>query len=671
MDDPLLDLTAQLEGVDLRLKSYVRQSVTKTAPDAAFLQETVWELMGGKRWAREVPGWDAYPWRGLWRPDSRLAQLIERVNLRPFERDVLLLCVLPMLDLRYAKLFSVLRVDSHEAITVELALTLLCDDFVQWREGVAHLRPGAPLFRHCLLKLETTADRGIQARLRLEASVFHYLLGHDFLPQELELCARWVPPLAEEEEQAFSKQLSLYCEAQELQEALCVLLRTPPGVDLDGLVAQAAAQVTRQTLLLDTALLPKEEARACYLIAVALREVRLRSACVMFKGLDELQESRRNVLAFLSQRLAEHPLPIIVLTPFQAQPPRLGRMPHVILDAPRVKMLSAPPRIRQQLLGLEIDDSVDLASLSRRYPVQAEHWPTLAQEASLYALQAGTGVKEEDLRQALRLRTQQDFGALARRLEPTRTFEDLIVSAELQQQLKEILTAVRYRELALDSGFAHKLGRATGISALFFGDSGTGKTMAAEVLAGALGVDLIQVDLSTVINKYIGETEKHLAKIFDLAEADSGVLFFDEADALFGKRTETQDAHDRHANIEVSYLLQRLERHPGLIILSTNNRSHLDTAFNRRLTFITRFSFPDAGLRERLWRAVWPPEIPLSETIDFAHLARRAELTGANIRNIALLATWLAIGDSAECIEERHIEQGLKREMNKVGRICS
>ncbi|HBO5145645.1 TPA: hypothetical protein L4W69_006202, partial [Pseudomonas aeruginosa] len=153
MDDPLLDLTAQLEGVDLRLKSYVRQSVTKTAPDAAFLQETVWELMGGKRWAREVPGWDAYPWRGLWRPDSRLVQLIERVNLRPFERDVLLLCVLPMLDLRYAKLFSVLRVDSHEAITVELALTLLCDDFVQWREGVAHLRPGAPLFRHCLLKL--------------------------------------------------------------------------------------------------------------------------------------------------------------------------------------------------------------------------------------------------------------------------------------------------------------------------------------------------------------------------------------------------------------------------------------------------------------------------------------------------------------------------------------
>ena len=265
----------------------------------------------------------------------------------------------------------------------------------------------------------------------------------------------------------------------------------------------------------------------------------------------------------------------------------------------------------------------------------------------------------------------QDFGSLVHRIEPVRTFDDLIVSSEVQVQLQEILSAIRQRDGVLNRGFGHKLGRATGISALFYGESGTGKTMTAEVLAGELGVDLMQIDLSAVVNKYIGETEKHLAKIFDLAERDCGVLFFDEADALFGKRTATQDSHDRHANIEVSYLLQRLEQHPGLVILSTNNRANLDTAFNRRITFMTRFSMPDVSMRERMWQAIWPHGLALSDAIDFADLARRVEISGSNIRNVALLATWLAAEDESRCVELRHLEQALKREMGKLGKIYS
>jgi SpoVK/Ycf46/Vps4 family AAA+-type ATPase len=245
----------------------------------------------------------------------------------------------------------------------------------------------------------------------------------------------------------------------------------------------------------------------------------------------------------------------------------------------------------------------------------------------------------------------------------------LIISDDLQQQLNEVLAAIRQREQVLGQGFGRKVGYGTGISALFHGDSGTGKTMVAEVLAGALGVDLIKVDLSTVMNKYIGETEKNLSRIFDSAEADAGVLFFDEADALFGKRSETKDAKDRHANIEVSYLLQRLESYPGLVVLATNNRSHLDDAFSRRLTFILRFPFPDQALRERMWRAIWPAETPVAEDVDYCSLAQRANITGANIRNVAMLASWLAAEEQSPAVAMQHIERALQRELGKIGRL--
>lgn len=188
-------------------------------------------------------------------------------------------------------------------------------------------------------------------------------------------------------------------------------------------------------------------------------------------------------------------------------------------------------------------------------------------------------------------------------------------------------------------------------------------------MAHALQVDLIKIDLSCVVNKYIGETEKNLGRIFDLAQADNGVLFFDEADALFGKRSQTKDAHDRHANIEVAYLLQRLESHPGLIILSTNHRHHLDSAFNRRFTFILRFSYPDADLRTQLWQSVWPVNTQLADDVNFAKLAARYDLTGANIFNVARLAAILAAKEQEDTICLQHIQHAVSRELSKLGRL--
>jgi SpoVK/Ycf46/Vps4 family AAA+-type ATPase len=217
-------------------------------------------------------------------------------------------------------------------------------------------------------------------------------------------------------------------------------------------------------------------------------------------------------------------------------------------------------------------------------------------------------------------------------------------------------------------GFAQKSNRGLGISALFAGASGTGKTLAAEVLANELNLDLYRIDLSQVVSKYIGETEKNLRRVFDAAESGGAVLLFDEADALFGKRSEVKDSHDRYANIEVSYLLQRMEAYRGLAILTTNMKSALDSAFLRRIRFIVNFPFPDAGQRAEIWRRIFPPATP-TDGLDAARLAR-LNVAGGNIRNIALNAAFLA-ADAREPVRMQHLLRAAKIEYAKLEKTLS
>jgi SpoVK/Ycf46/Vps4 family AAA+-type ATPase len=233
--------------------------------------------------------------------------------------------------------------------------------------------------------------------------------------------------------------------------------------------------------------------------------------------------------------------------------------------------------------------------------------------------------------------------------------------------LKQISTQVRQRSRVYDElGFARKMNRGFGISALFAGDSGTGKTMAAEVIANDLRLNLYRIDLSAVVSKYIGETEKNLDQVFDAAQRSGSALLIDEADALLGKRSEVKDAHDRYANIEVAYLLQRMEAYEGLAILTTNLRQNLDTAFLRRLRFLVDFPRPDADARELIWRRCLPEG---SHTIDdgtFRQLGRRLELTGGNIRQITLRAAFVAAA-AGERIGLEHIARAARAELAKIG----
>ncbi len=204
---------------------------------------------------------------------------------------------------------------------------------------------------------------------------------------------------------------------------------------------------------------------------------------------------------------------------------------------------------------------------------------------------------------------------------------------------------------------------------LFVGAPGTGKTMAAEVIAQELRLDLFKVDLSCVVSKYIGETEKNLSRVFDEADQSNGILFFDEADALFGRRSEVKDSHDRYANIEIDYLLQRMEEYEGIVILATNFQKNIDEAFRRRLRFLVEFPLPDEKQRARIWRSVFPHETPLAADIDFAFLAHKFKITGGSIRNIALSAAFLAAQEQQE-VRMFHVIRATRRELRKLGRLC-
>jgi len=258
---------------------------------------------------------------------------------------------------------------------------------------------------------------------------------------------------------------------------------------------------------------------------------------------------------------------------------------------------------------------------------------------------------------------------LAKKIEPQHTWEDLVLPPDQIAQLHEMCDQMLYRPVVLGEwGFDRKLSLGKGLNALFVGPSGTGKTMAAEVIAHDLGLDLYKIDLSTVVSKYIGETEKNLERIFGAARNSNAILFFDEADALFGKRSEVKDAHDRYANVEISYLLQKMEEYDGLVVLTSNLNKNMDDAFVRRMHFTIEFPYPEAEARRRIWAITFPPQAPVSPDVDLDLLAERFRLTGGNIRNIVLTAAFLAARDGGQ-IDMQHLLWATRREFQKMGRL--
>jgi hypothetical protein len=282
---------------------------------------------------------------------------------------------------------------------------------------------------------------------------------------------------------------------------------------------------------------------------------------------------------------------------------------------------------------------------------------------------SSTTLLSSDIDAASRNQSQTWLGTLARKLTPRYVWEDIVLPRQQLAILHMICATVRQRPTVYgDWGFDRKLSLGKGLIALFSGPSGTGKTMSAEIIANELGLDLFKINLSAVVSKYIGETEKNLENIFSEAQDSDAILFFDEADALFGKRSEVKDAHDRYANIETAYLLQRTEEYNGLVILASNIKKNMDEAFIRRIHFLIDFPFPEEPERLEIWRRTFPAQAPLDQDLDLPFLAHKLKITGGNIRNIILAAAFMA-AEEQQAIGMRHLVRGASYEFQKMGKL--
>jgi hypothetical protein len=373
----------------------------------------------------------------------------------------------------------------------------------------------------------------------------------------------------------------------------------------------------------------------------------------------------------VQRALTAHPGPVVLLGDLRWEP--VSWFPAAAclrLEMPRVSLASRLAVWQRHFAEAVSADA--LAELAARYRLDDEQVATALAAAQLRATWRGAdGLDGRDVREAASAIATPPLEGLARRIEPRYGWDDIILPADGLAQLRELCARARHQLTVLDRwGFGRKHARRAGLTALFVGQPGTGKTMAAEIVAGALGLELFRIDLSAVVSKYIGETEKNLERIFRAADRGDAVLLFDEADALFGKRSDTRDAHDRYANVEIAYLLQRLETYDGVAVLTTNLRNNLDEAFVRRLDFALEFPLPEEPERLKIWRLSLPAEAPLADDVDLPFLARKFRLAGGHIRNIALTAAFLAAEDGG-AIGMKHLVRATKREYQKIGKLVA
>ncbi|MEA3076830.1 MAG: hypothetical protein QOF60_1738, partial [Actinomycetota bacterium] len=314
--------------------------------------------------------------------------------------------------------------------------------------------------------------------------------------------------------------------------------------------------------------------------------------------------------------------------------------------------------------------ALDPGEVTQHFRLTPEQVTRAAQAAQLEAVVAGGALEPDHLRSGARSQNAAGLENLAKRIVPKVGWVDLVLPTNTLLGLQELAGRARNRDRVIDEwGMRPGGGRGRGITGLFAGDSGTGKTMSAEVIAGELGLDLYAINLATVVDKYVGETEKNLERIFSEADGINGVLLFDEADAIFGKRSEVRDAHDRYANIETAYLLQRMESFDGLAILSTNLRANLDEAFARRLDAVIDFALPDASFRELLWDRCLSADVPRGDDLDLKFASERFELSGGNIRSIAITAAYFA-AETGRPVTMLDLMRATQREYRKLGRLC-
>ena len=587
--------------------------------------------------------------RGPCGAPTALEHLTSVFSLSPFERDVLLLCAGVELDSKFAGHCAAASGDPRKTYpTFSLALAALPEP--HW----SALLPVAPLRRWRLLEL-SGGDLITTSPLRIDERILHFLAGLSYVDERLNGLAQPFPLPGElpPSQIAIAERIANLWRLSGITSGVQLFGKDAPA--RREIAAAACAMLGIPLHAVRVAEFPIAQTEREAFIRLWERERLLTSSALLIQ-FDEAEHS--SVSLALSERL-HGPLLISASDPLPD-----GNRSFVKIEVRRAHPSEQQEFWRESLGPMAAQLNGELDRLTAHFDLDPQSIRGAGAELSGCLLCEEGAEPAAMLWDICRSRARRHLDGLAQRIEPMATWHDLVLPESQRQILREIALHVRQRATVYDRwGFAKKSSRGLGISALFAGASGTGKTLAAEVLANELKLDLIWVDGSRCRSKWLGESEKNLARIFEAAESSGAILFFDEADAFFGKRTEVKDSHDRYANVEVSYLLQRMESYRGLVILTTNMRSALDTAFLRRIRFVVQFPFPDAVQRAEIWRRVLPAETP-TEQLDLEKLAR-LNVAGGHIRNIALNAAFLA-ADADEPVRMAHLLRAAHTECAKI-----
>lgn len=600
-------------------------------------------------------------------PGSLLDRLARDFRLSPLDVDLLLVAVAPDLDARFERLYGYLNDDlTRRRPTVGLALELCGHSGVS--AGRFRLSPGAPLLAGGLLEVMEPERPPLSRVLAVPDRVTAHLLGVSS-PD-----ARLREVLGEDTvDPAVDAALVRRAAAAAVGGTGHVHLRAHGGAP-EGLADAALRACGRRPLVLDPAALARHGRELAELAGTAAREARLTGAGVVLGPLEALPDKpseRAHALRTVCAALSGIPL---FTHGSQGWDPAWAARTPVTLTVTTAAPEQQVARWRYALETAADEDAapVDFDALARSvaaHRLDSGQLRRAAEAAVRTAALAGRPVGQDDLRAAVRAQNGAGLARLARRVEPAVGWDDLVLPPQTLRGLRELAVRARHRDHVLGQwGMRPGGGRGRGVIALFAGGSGTGKTMSAEVVAADLGMDLYVVDLSTVVDKYIGETEKNLERIFTEASAVNAVLLFDEADAIFGKRSEVKDARDRHANIESAYLLQRMESFDGIAVLTTNLRANLDEAFTRRLDVVTDFPVPDAAQRLALWERCLGDRLPRADDLDLTFCADRFELAGGSIRACAVTAAYLS-AESGAPLAMREVVTAVAQEYRKLGRL--
>lgn len=679
-----MDIQFALHRLDERLAKAIEQASALYGPDAATdsnrgLYVTETDVVNSLNRTPGEPLFfsDSQTFLKWGQVESQFLRLQQIYNLTEFDLDIVLIAIAPVIDRRYERIYAYLQDDvTQRHPTVDLALHLLCESATERLTQRSRFAATSPLLASACLQLVPDPHQVhptlLAHYLRLDDQIAQFLIGQPGLDARLlPFCTLLKPDSAPKfDELMLPLDLSIQ---QSITRSSRLYLQGRSGVGKHPMARAIAAAQGLPLLTADIHRAWQLKLDVFRLVRLVVQAAQIHNAVLYVPAIDQLADCDQGLpynQALEAFMIATTP---IILSGFQPWIPTTTQRVHfipIVLELPTA--IQRQDCWRRSLITPFCDLNVDdLAVVADRFRLTAEQ---IANAAITAAHQIDPDCHYapaqliDFLFTAAREQSGHDLQAMTDKITARYDWTDLVLPPDPLVQLQELCSRFKYRHLVYQTwGFDRKLSLGKGLTALFVGGPGTGKTMAVEVIATDLGLDLYRIDLSQIVSKYIGETEKNLDRIFQAAESANAILFFDEADALFGKRSDVKDAHDRYANIEVGYLLQKIETYEGLAILATNLRQNLDDAFTRRLQFIVEFPFPDEDHRRQILTVLFPSGAPISEDLDLQLLARNIRLAGGHLKNIVVAAAFYAAADH-DVIQMKHLLQAAQREHQKVGR---